>query len=242
MAYRAELDPRSRSGAIIAVIAVHALLLFALLYLPGRIGSSANQSVLRIFDVIDLPPPVPPPRPPEPAAKHKPGGSAPANIKSEATQVVAPKPRVETPPIQALPATETPREGTAPTEGQSNVQGPGTGGGGNGNGNGNGNGGGAGAGEAVAVPAALIRGISGREYPEALQRSWPRGGIIYVRLRIEPNGRPSRCDVMRSFGDPTADQWTCALLMQRSEFRPALNARGAPIAAWFGYKQVDIDR
>ena len=63
-----------------------------------------------------------------------------------------------------------------------------------------------------------------------------------LRLRIEPNGRPSRCDVMRGFGNPSIDQWTCALVMQRGQFRPALDARGLPVSAWFGYKQVDIGR
>jgi protein TonB len=75
-----------------------------------------------------------------------------------------------------------------------------------------------------------------------MSQNWPRGGIIYLRLRIEPNGRPSQCDVMRSFGNPSIDQWTCSLVMQRGVFRPALDARGVPIAAWFGYKQVDISR
>ena len=47
---------------------------------------------------------------------------------------------------------------------------------------------------------------------------------------------------MRGFGSPSIDQWTCALIMQRGQFRPALDARGAPVSAWFGYKQVDIGR
>jgi protein TonB len=92
------------------------------------------------------------------------------------------------------------------------------------------------------VPVALIRGISGRDYPPAVRDSWPRGGVVFLRLRIEPNGRPSRCDVMRGFGNPAIDQWTCALIMQRGMFRPALDARGVPVSAWFGYKQVDIGR
>ena len=44
------------------------------------------------------------------------------------------------------------------------------------------------------------------------------------------------------FGSPSIDQWTCSLVMERGLFRPALDARGAPVAAWFGYKQVDIGR
>ena len=85
----------------------------------------------------------------------------------------------------------------------------------------------------------LVRGITARDYPPAIMRSWPRGGAIFLRLRIEPDGRPSRCDVMRSFGNASADQWTCSLIIQRGRFRPALDARGVPISAWFGYKQAD---
>jgi protein TonB len=89
------------------------------------------------------------------------------------------------------------------------------------------------------VPAGLVRGITGRDYPDAVRRSWPRGGTVFLRLRIEPDGRPSQCDVMRSFGDPAADEWTCRLIVERGQFRPARNARGAPVAAWFGYVQSD---
>ena len=246
MAYRTDLQPRDKGGAIAGVIAVHAGLLFALLHMSGKIDLVDPQSVLRVFDVGQPPPPPPPPPPPQkqqPKPKEKEGGSAPKNIKSEATPVVAPKPKIETPPVQEIAATETPRQGAAPTQGASDVRGPGTGAGGVGTGTGSGSGGsGPGGGGGAAVPAALVRGISGRDYPSAIQRSWPRGGVVYLRLRIEANGRPSRCDVMRSFGDSSIDRWTCSLIMERGQFRPALDARGAPVAAWFGYKQVDISR
>jgi protein TonB len=245
VAYRSDLDAKDKGGAIAAVAAIHAALLFVLLHMSGRIDLSDPQAALRVFDVEAFKPP-PPPSPPQtrqPRPKEKEGGSAPKNIKSEATPVVAPKPKIETPPIQPIAATETPRQGTAPTQGASDVRGPGTGAGGTGNGSGSGTGGnGSGGGGGVAVPAGLIRGITSRDYPSAVRQSWPRGGIIYLRLRIEPNGRPSRCDVMRSFGSPSIDQWTCSLVMERGLFRPALDARGAPVAAWFGYKQVDIGR
>ncbi|HEU4704226.1 MAG TPA: TonB family protein, partial [Sphingomicrobium sp.] len=134
---------------------------------------------------------------------------------------------------------ETPRQGAAPTQGAADVRGPGTGAGGTGTGTGTGSGSGPGGGGGEATRPALIRGITGRDYPPAIQRSWPRGGRIFVRVRVEPTGRPSQCDVMRSYGDPAADQWTCSLVMQRAQFRPATDARGRPIAAWFGYVQSD---
>src|SRR5437763_10915212 len=115
--YRSTLGTRDRSGAIAAVIAVHAALLFALLHLSGKKPLAAEQSVLSVFDVNPPKPPPPPPPPPprqkqQPKLKEKHGGSAPKNIRSEATPVVAPTPRIPAPsPIAATP---TPRRGIAP--------------------------------------------------------------------------------------------------------------------------------
>lgn len=243
--YRSDLNPRDKSTAIVAVVAIHAALLLAFLNISGKLPLPGQEGVLRLFDIDrPKPPPPPPPAREQPRPREKDGGSAPKNIRSEATPVAAPKPRIETPPVQPIAASETPRQGTAPTQGASNVPGPGTGAGGQGAGTGSGSGGNGpgGGGGGVATPVSLVRGISGRDYPSGIRERWPRGGIIYLRLRIEPNGRPSRCDVMRSFGDQLTDQWTCSLVMQRATFRPALDARGVPVSAWFGYKQVDIGR
>ena len=65
---------------------------------------------------------------------------------------------------------------------------------------------------------------------------------MFVRVRVEPNGRPSQCDVMRSFGNASIDQWTCSLVMSAATFRAATDDRGQPMAAWFGYVQSDQNR
>src|SRR4051812_24042549 len=99
------------------------------------------QGALRVFDLRNAPPPPPPPPPPQPQQpqpKEKEGGSAPRNIRSQATPVVAPKQRIVPPPLQPIVASETPRQGTAPTQGASDVRGPGTGAGGAGTGTGSG--------------------------------------------------------------------------------------------------------
>ena len=129
MAYRTDLDAKDKGGAIAAVVAIHAALLFVFLHMSGKIDLTDPQAALRVFDV-DVPKPPPPPpqqRQQQPKPKDKEGGSAPKNIKSEATPVVAPKPKIETPPVQPIAAAETPRQGAAPTQGASNVRGPGTG-------------------------------------------------------------------------------------------------------------------
>ena len=248
--YRSDLKATDKGGAIAAVIAIHAGLAFALLHLSGRVDLTDPDSVLKTFDVREIVPPPPEPPPPieaERSAKPKAreGAASPKNIRSEATPVVAPRPRIELPAPNPVAVTETPREGAAPTQGASDVRGPGTGAGGTGSGTGSGgsgSGAGGGGGGGVAVPVSLVRGIVGRDYPPAIQRSWPPGGRIYLRLRIQPDGRPSQCDVMRSFGDASADQWTCSLIMRRGQFRPARDRNGTPVAAWFGYVQSDTAR
>lgn len=244
--YRPTLGTRDRGGAIIAVLAIHAGLLFAFLHLSGTIDLADPQEVLRTFDLRDTPPPPePPPPPPKQQTSAKPkekeGGSSPKNIKSEATEVVAPKPQIKLPPQPQVAVTETPRQGSAPTQGASDVRGPGTGAGGVGTGTGSGTGGAGsgGGGGGVAVAPRLLRGIGGRDYPREVMRTWPRGGRIDVILRIEANGRPSSCKVGRSFGNAIADQWTCSLIMERGQFRPAVDRSGRPVAAFFGYSQAD---
>jgi protein TonB len=248
--YRSDLNNRDKGGAMAAVIAIHAGLAFVFLHISGTIDLADPQGALEVFDLSDVKPPPPPPPPVQKLAdkqkpKAKEGDSSPKNIKSEATPVVAPKPAIELPVPPKIAVSETPREGAAPTQGASDVRGPGTGAGGVGTGTGSGgsgSGSGGGGGGGYAVPPRVLRGISGRDYPPGVRQGWPRGAAIFLRLRIEPNGRPSRCDVMRSYGDPATDQWTCALVMQRGVFRPALDGRGVPVAAWLGYKQVDVGR
>lgn len=248
--YATGLRTRDKGGALAAVIAIHAALAFAFLNLSGTITFADDQRDLQIFNIeqVEPPPPIPPPPPPEQRQQEKApeeeGAASPENIRSEATPIVAPKPRVELPVTPPVAVTQTPNEGAAPTQGASDRPGPGTGAGGTGTGTGAGGAGsgGGGGGQGQATGPSLVRGITNRDYPRQIQRRWPRGGRIFVRLRIEPNGRPSQCDVMRSFGDAVADQWTCSLIMERGVFRPATNQRGEPISAWYGYVQSEVRR
>jgi periplasmic protein TonB len=242
--YRSDLGRRDKGGAIAAVIAVHAALLFALLHMSGKIDLADPQSVLRVFDVGQPPPPPPPPPPPQqqrPKPKEKEGGAAPKNIKSEATPVVAPKPEIETPPIQKIAATETPRQGTAPTQGASDVRGPGTGSGGVGTGSGSGVGGsgpGGGGDNGVAEPPHLSTPVlRGRDFPSETLDRWPRGATIFLRLRVDARGYVSECTVDRGTGVAAIDSAMCNLAHDRLRFRPAVNRAGQAVAGWFGYAQ-----
>ncbi len=245
MAYRTDIDVRERSGVIAAVIAIHAALLFAFLHLTGKIDLAPAQSALRVFDFSNPPPPPPPP-PPQPRRQPRPskkeGGSAPKNIKSDATPVVAPKPKIVTPPVPQISASETPRQqGTAPTQGASDVRGPGTGAGGVGTGTGTGRGGigpGGGGDNGVAEPPHLVTPVLlGRDFPPALIDQWPRRVTVFLRLRVDARGFVSECIIDRGSGVASIDAAMCNLAHERLRFRPALNRGGQAVAGWFGYAQ-----
>jgi periplasmic protein TonB len=241
--YRSDLNTGHKSGAIIAAAAVNAAMLLAFLQMSGKIDLAEPQSALRVFDVGQKPPPPPPPPPPQQQQqkpKEKEGGSSPKNVKSEAMPVVAPKPRIQTPPVQKIAATETPKQATAPTQGASDVRGSGTGAGGTGTGTGSGAGGTGtgGGGEGAAYPPRLVTPVlRGRDLGRALLDQWPRGTPVFLRLRVDPQGYVSECDVSRGTGVPAIDGAMCNIAHERLRFRPALNRNGQPVAGWFGYAQ-----
>jgi protein TonB len=243
--YTPRTSPAGRAGTIALVALIHVGLLYAFLTLSSTGRELAQQANLQIFDVV-VPPPPPEEDPPvvqqpKPKPKEDEGAASAANIKSKATPVVAPKPRVSLPVPVPMPVAEKPSTGSDSTSGNSNVVGSGTGSGGTGNGTGSG-GSGTGAGGGGESGVKLLRGITTRDYPRAVSRGWPPGGAVFVRIRVEATGRISQCDVMRSFNNAAIDQWTCSLLTQRGQFRPATNAAGQPIAAWFGYIQRETGR
>jgi protein TonB len=242
VAYCTDIGPRDKGGAVIAVIAVHAALLLALLNLSGKMDLGPEQSALNVFNLTSSPPPPPPPlqQRQQVKPKQKEAASSPKNIKSEATPVVAPKPQIVTTPVQKIASSPTPRSGTAATQGASNLVGPGTGAGGTGNGTGSGSGGnGTGGGGAdVAEPPHLVTPVlSGRDFSPQLIEQWPRGGTVFVRLRVDARGYVSECTVDRGTGVQGIDSVICNLAYERLRFRPALNRSGQAVAGWFGYAQ-----
>jgi protein TonB len=241
--YRSDLKARDKGGAIAAVIAIHAGLLLAFLHLSGKVDLADPQSALRVFNLSQPPPPPPPPprQKQQPKPKEKEGGAAPKNVKSEATPVAAPKPKIVVPPVPQIAAAEIPRKGTAPTQGASDLRGPGTGAGGAGTGTGSGAGGngpGGGGDNGVAEPPRLATPVlTGRDFPRELLDRWPRGATVFLRLRVDPRGLVGECMVDRGTGVPAIDSTMCNLAHERLRFRPALNRSGQAVAGWFGYAQ-----
>jgi protein TonB len=246
VAYRTDISTRDRGGAIAAVIAIHAALLFAFLNLSGRMDLPGAQTVMRVFDLTEPPPPPPPSPPPpqqnqQPKPKEKEGGSAPPNIRSEATPVEAPRPKIVIPPVPQIATSETPREGTQPTQGAAPFPGPGTGAGGIGTGTGSGSGGngpGGGGDGGVADPPHLVTPVlTGRDFPSDMLEQWPHGATVFLRLRIDTSGYVAECAVDRGTGVASIDSVICNLAHDRLRFRPAVNRSGQAVAGWFGYAQ-----
>lgn len=241
MAYRTDISNRDRGGAIAAVIGVHLALLFVLLNLNGKGELAGPESVLRVINLAQPPPPPPPQQRPQPKPKEKEGGSAPPNIKSEATPVEAPKPMVVVPPVAQIAASQTPRQGVMTTQGSAPVAGPGTGAGGTGSGNGSGaggNGSGGGGDNSVAEPPHLATPVlNGRDFPRDMLEQWPSGATVFLRLRVDARGYVSECAVDHGTGIATIDSQVCSIAHDRLRFRPALNRGGQAVAGWFGYAQ-----
>ncbi len=245
--YRSNLNSRDKGSAIAAVAAIHAALLFVFLHISGRMDFTDPQSVMRVFDVTEVPPP-PPPQPdvPKPAEtkqkpKEKEGAAAPENIKSQATPVVAPKPRIQLPVPEPVTPTQTPNEGASATQGAGERPGVGTGAGGSGTGTGSGGAGSGsgGGGEGIATRAQLMTpSLRSRDYPSELRRRLSGGAAPFVMFTVQPNGRVSDCRIYQSSGDPAVDQMTCRLVTARFVYRPAYNRRGEPVASQMAYRQA----
>ena len=247
---------RDRAVPLAAVILIHLGIGYALLNMSGAGVTLANESGLVIFDVFVPPPPPPPPPPPvveqqQQAEQAKPketeGAASPKNIKSKATPVVAPRPRIELPDVSPVIAAVTPSTGAAATTGASDVVGPGTGAGGSGTGTGSGgSGSGSGGGGSGGVPTrpTVIEAtkLTSRDYPREAIRAWPRNGRVFVAVRVQLDGRATDCKINRSSGNPGIDADTCRLVMAKVRFTPARDERGRPYVDWYGYVQEPSGR
>jgi protein TonB len=243
--YQAQLTHRDRAATFVGVALIHLALAFVLINISPAAREQLPEQVVQIFNVTEPPPPPVVELQPEQEQarpKREEGAASERNIESKATPVVAPKPRIQLPVPEPKPATTTPNTGNENTQGASPIIGPGTGAGGVGTGTGSGgsgSGSGGGGTGGVATRPAVIRGITNRDYPAEVSRYWPRGGAVFIAVRVLPNGRATNCKINRSIGVPAIDQWTCRLVEERAVFRPATDLSGRPVAAWFGYVQQE---
>ena len=224
-------DPSSRIGGALIAIALQAGILCALFFGLALRVPEVVRDPLTLFVTAPPPPPPPPVVPPKHRTKGHVGAAAPANRKSTATEVQAPKPvvpPVKPPPIVAAPTLNV---GVQATQGAAPVAGPGSGAGGTGNGTGSG-GQGDGDGGGDDTPP---RQIGGRmridDLPPDLMAMGIRG-TVGVRYAVEVNGAVDDCRVTRSSGNRELDALTCRLIETRFRYRPSLDGDGHPVKAY----------
>ena len=225
-----EINPDKVKSAI-AVIAIHLLLGYVFLNGLAMTMPEQLQNSLDVFDVLPDRPPPPPEaiKPLRRKAPRKAGAAAPPNIRSRATEIVAPPPVVVLPVPQPVVVAPIPSVGVQSTSGAAPLPGPGTGSGGQGNGTGSGDGGDGDGGGGGGSPMAQIGGrIRDSDYPRSAVESGFEG-TVFVRYVVGVNGRATGCRVLRSSGSPDLDATTCNLIEQRFRFRPARNFQGSKI-------------
>ena len=170
------------------------------------LGVDFPRSVVERLQVVALQPDSPPPRPdpvcaPTQAEKREEGAASPPNLRSKATEIVA--------PVAGL--------GSDTSAGAAPVIGPGTGSGGQGDGLGGGNGGDGGGG---GTEAELVSNtLRYKNLPRALCDVKAAGMVTY-RATLGVNGRLSDSRVTRSSGNAALHAATCALALRQAHFSP----------------------
>jgi protein TonB len=222
-------------GAIGALLVQGALLWVLIAGLA--VGSSPSlREKVALFALPDDRPTPPPPPPPQPKrASAREGAASPANIRSTATELVAPKP-VLPPPPQPMAAAPVANTGVQSTQGAAPVEGPGFGAGGIGNGFGSGGAGdGDGAGDGRDTPPRRVGGrIKPSDLPDDLAYNLAAGVdlTVGVKYAVEEDGRVTDCRVTRSSGNSTLDRLTCDLIESKFRYRPALDEDREPFKSW----------
>lgn len=70
------------------------------------------------------------------------------------------------------------------------------------------------------------------DYPaEMLRRDLE--GLVRFRLTVDSQGTPTSCHITRSTRPQVFDDRVCLLLLKRARFKPALDAQGEPVAAYW---------
>lgn len=224
MAYYRGTEANDRAKALAGVLLVHVAL--GAVILTGLNVHTVRQAVesLKTFDIVEPPPPppIPPPQPRADRAKEEEGA---AGKKAEPSPVVAPKPKIvvpANPPVRAAPVAGT---GSASRSGAATAgTGPGAGGSGTGRGGG-------GTGDYSGFkPAQRIRKIPDSQYRRIAAVSGQRSGRIGIRLKVNIDGRPSNCRIIRSSGNQAADGLICELAVQYMRWQPARDPAGRPVA------------
>lgn len=230
-AIRSTTSDRIKSA--IAAIATQALIGYALIAGLAIKTPRAIDEGPKLFRVAPLPPPLPERSVPPPERNKRPEGAAsPPNLRSKATEIIAPIPVIRVLQPSPVVVADKPGVGAQPTSGTADIRGPGTGSGGVGDGTGSGGtGNGDGGGYGDETPPRRIKGaLKDSDYPSSASEGGFQG-TVSVRFLVAVTGRVTGCDVTRSSGDAEIDATTCRLIEKRYRYDPSRDARGRPVPA-----------
>lgn len=76
------------------------------------------------------------------------------------------------------------------------------------------------------------RWIGSSDYPSAMLNRGKQA-LVNFRLSVSAQGLPTACEVQSSYNEKKFDDATCAALMRRARFTPALDAKGQPVASFY---------
>lgn len=204
MAYADHSQSSSRTVSIIIVAIIHAVLGYAFVTGLGikYVKKAAEQ--LNVIDVAEEPPPPeeePPPPPPPPPDMPPPPPPPPT----------APPPMISLPsnaPVLAPPPPPSPPP-AAPPAPPAPPPPP------------------------VVSKAAQARGnpagwITSDDYPSRALRDEAQGRVT-ASWTVNEQGRAENCQIVSSSGNADLDEATCALVLRRARYTPALDASGKPM-------------
>lgn len=225
--------PNDRLRAALLAGVIQAVLGYALIMGLAVHMAPPSGEPLTLFGIAPEPPPPPIVKvQPRPSRSHRPEGAAsPPNLRSKATEIVAPPPVIPLviPPL--VVAAPDPGVGRDASAGAADVAGPGTGSGGIGDGTGSGGAGDGDGGGSEETPPRWIKGrLKDSDFPAGLGDAGV-GGTVGVRYTVAVTGRVSACTVTRSSGNAVLDETTCRLIRDRFRFRPSLDAANRPVAS-----------
>lgn len=227
---------QDRMKSALGVAVLHGLLGYALIAGFGVEIARVASDELKMFDVRIPPPPPIVEAKPAPASDGPEGAASPENLKSKASPVAAPKPKIDLKQPNKVAAAPTPAAGSDNSAGASDRPGPDQGSGGLGTGTGSGRGG-DGSGGGGGAKARLIRGrIMDSDYPRSASRA-RAGGTVTVAFTVQTDGHASGCRIMKSSGNAELDETTCRLIERRFRYQPARNAEGKPVPQVVGWAQ-----
>lgn len=74
--------------------------------------------------------------------------------------------------------------------------------------------------------------ISSSDYPSAMLIRGKQA-LVNFRLSVSAQGSPTACEIQSSYNDKKFDEATCAALMRRARFTPALDATGQAVPSFY---------